>query len=267
MTDHPEENTSDIASGSDNAILADAAPKPGAAAEPPFTPVRRSMWGHFTHALRHYADFSGRATRAEYWSFLAWIQGIGFLFILAAVALLSTLFFSMVKETVGDGELARYVEITVEQGVPALEVELVESAPALDENEAGDSASGTPPEIIDERADACGDELTDENVRRAGEAWAHALRASYARLAEESRYPALMLASIVGCFGLAFLWLLGTLVPTLAVTWRRLHDIGLSGAWSFLSLLPYVGNLILLVMTLIDSKPGDNRFGPATKYP
>lgn len=37
----------------------------------PFVPVKRSMWGHFVWCATRYADFSGRATRAEYWSFLA----------------------------------------------------------------------------------------------------------------------------------------------------------------------------------------------------
>lgn len=36
-----------------------------------FTPVHRSIWGHFVWGVLHGADFSGRATRAEFWSFAA----------------------------------------------------------------------------------------------------------------------------------------------------------------------------------------------------
>lgn len=65
-------------------------------------------------------------------------------------------------------------------------------------------------------------------------------------------------------FGLCWLALI---VPSLAVTWRRLHDAGYSGACYFLGLIPAVGPIILLVMTLMDSKSGPNQYGPATKYP
>ena len=37
--------------------------------EEAFVPVRRSLFGHVVYCLTHYAAFSGRATRAEYWSF------------------------------------------------------------------------------------------------------------------------------------------------------------------------------------------------------
>ena len=60
-------------------------------------------------------------------------------------------------------------------------------------------------------------------------------------------------------------WELAVLVPTLAVTWRRLHDIGKSGAWYFIFLVPVVGAIILLVWVCKDSQPGDNRYGPNPK--
>ncbi|ACZ30985.1 protein of unknown function DUF805 [Xylanimonas cellulosilytica DSM 15894] len=60
---------------------------------------------------------------------------------------------------------------------------------------------------------------------------------------------------------LAALFALATLVPTLAVTWRRLHDTNRSGGWFFIQLVPVVGSLILLVLLIIDGTPGPNRFG------
>lgn len=60
---------------------------------------------------------------------------------------------------------------------------------------------------------------------------------------------------------------LATLVPSLAVFWRRMHDIGKSGAWFFLNLVPCVGSIVLLVFELTDSQPGENQFGMSPKYP
>lgn len=68
--------------------------------------------------------------------------------------------------------------------------------------------------------------------------------------------------------GLAFLstlWMLVTLVPTLAVSWRRMHDIGKSGGWYFINLIPLVGQIIWIVLCVKDSQPGDNTYGPNPK--
>ncbi|MET8148748.1 DUF805 domain-containing protein [Actinoplanes sp. NPDC049668] len=51
------------------------------------------------------------------------------------------------------------------------------------------------------------------------------------------------------------------LLPTLAVTCRRLHDAGLSGWWQLLGFIP-LGSLVVLIMTVLDSDPGVNRYGP-----
>ena len=64
---------------------------------------------------------------------------------------------------------------------------------------------------------------------------------------------------------LSGLWSLAILIPCLAVWWRRLHDIGKSGAWWFLGLIPLVGWIILLVWACQDSKPGENQYGPNPK--
>lgn len=52
------------------------------------------------------------------------------------------------------------------------------------------------------------------------------------------------------------------LLPSLAVTVRRQHDIGLSGWFLLLWLIPTVGALIVLVFTLIPSQRHHNRWGP-----
>lgn len=58
---------------------------------------------------------------------------------------------------------------------------------------------------------------------------------------------------------------LALLVPNLAVCWRRLHDIGRSGAYYFFVLIPLVGWILLLVWMCQASQPGANQYGPNPK--
>ena len=63
---------------------------------------------------------------------------------------------------------------------------------------------------------------------------------------------------------LAHVYTLATLIPCWAVSVRRLHDIGYSGWCLLLSLIPFVG-LILLVFYCRDSQPGENAYGTNPK--
>ncbi len=58
---------------------------------------------------------------------------------------------------------------------------------------------------------------------------------------------------------------LAVLIPGLAVCWRRLHDIGKSGACIFLALIPLVGAIILIVWFCKEGDRGDNMYGPDPK--
>ena len=81
------------------------------------------------------------------------------------------------------------------------------------------------------------------------------------------------------------------LLPGMAAFWRRMHDIGKSGIWYLLKLIPFAGLLILYVLgpnafvakatialtvagwlyllafELRDSQPGENQYGMSHKYP
>ncbi len=59
-----------------------------------------------------------------------------------------------------------------------------------------------------------------------------------------------------------FVFWLFLLLPSLAVLIRRLHDIGLSGWFLLLGLVPTFGQLIVLVFTLIGSQKHENKWGP-----
>ena len=65
---------------------------------------------------------------------------------------------------------------------------------------------------------------------------------------------------------IAVLYLLVGVIPALAVTIRRLHDTGRSGAWFLISFIPFVGPIILLVFLASDGEVGSNRYGPSPKF-
>jgi uncharacterized membrane protein YhaH (DUF805 family) len=53
---------------------------------------------------------------------------------------------------------------------------------------------------------------------------------------------------------------LAVFVPSLAVSWRRLHDIDRSGAWSFFFLVPLAGPIVYVIMTASRPRPEGARF-------
>lgn len=54
---------------------------------------------------------------------------------------------------------------------------------------------------------------------------------------------------------------LGLILPSLAVSVRRLHDTGRSGWFLLLPLIPLVGGIILLVFQVSAGDPGPNKYG------
>ena len=60
---------------------------------------------------------------------------------------------------------------------------------------------------------------------------------------------------------------LAIFLPSIAVFWRRMHDIGRTGLWFLLNLVPCIGQIVLLVFECTDSQPGENMYGMSPKYP
>jgi uncharacterized membrane protein YhaH (DUF805 family) len=54
---------------------------------------------------------------------------------------------------------------------------------------------------------------------------------------------------------------LGLLLPNLAVTVRRLHEIDRSGWWMLIVFVPIVGAIVLFVFMCLRGTAGPNRFG------
>ncbi|RJU98350.1 MAG: DUF805 domain-containing protein [Candidatus Poseidoniales archaeon] len=74
-----------------------------------------------------------------------------------------------------------------------------------------------------------------------------------------SFFVANALVSVMGI--LSSVLYLGCFLPLLAVSVRRLHDLGKSG-WLFLvGLIPIVGGILLLVWFVSDGEPYDNEYG------
>ena len=63
---------------------------------------------------------------------------------------------------------------------------------------------------------------------------------------------------------LSWIWSLAILLPSLAISVRRLHDIGKSGWWMLINFIPLVGQIIFIIWCAKDSGP-DNQWGPNPK--
>jgi uncharacterized membrane protein YhaH (DUF805 family) len=64
---------------------------------------------------------------------------------------------------------------------------------------------------------------------------------------------------------LVVLYYLAVLLPWIAVAVRRLHDVGKSGWFLFIGLIPIIGAIWLLVLYCIDGDAGENKYGPNPK--
>jgi uncharacterized membrane protein YhaH (DUF805 family) len=58
---------------------------------------------------------------------------------------------------------------------------------------------------------------------------------------------------------------LAIVIPTIAVTVRRLHDTDRSGWWYLLTIVCFIGPIIVFVFCVIDSTAGTNKYGDSPK--
>ncbi len=78
--------------------------------------------------------------------------------------------------------------------------------------------------------------------------------------------------SVIGGYGsstataLVGLFAIGSLLPSLAVAARRLHDIGRSGWWLLIGIIPIV-DLVLLWWYIQPSNAEANKYGPPPSAP
>lgn len=75
-----------------------------------------------------------------------------------------------------------------------------------------------------------------------------------------------LLAVLLGDTGATIGRVLQTLValalflPGLGITVRRLHDTTRSGWWVLLSIIPFIGPIVLLIFMLLPSTEGENKY-------
>ena len=69
---------------------------------------------------------------------------------------------------------------------------------------------------------------------------------------------------LLGTFVLGGIFSLAVLVPSVSIAARRLHDIGRTGWWQLITLIPVIGIIILIVFLTQNSQDG-NAYGPSPK--
>lgn len=77
-------------------------------------------------------------------------------------------------------------------------------------------------------------------------------------------FVAAMIDAILGFPILIFIVGLGSIIPSIAVAVRRLHDQDKSGWFLLLGLIPLAG-IVLLVFYFLEGTKGDNQYGPDPK--
>ena len=60
---------------------------------------------------------------------------------------------------------------------------------------------------------------------------------------------------------LSSVFMLGILLPFIAVATRRLHDIGKSGWWQLIGIVPIVGAIVLIIFFAKEGDAGVNAYG------
>lgn len=74
-----------------------------------------------------------------------------------------------------------------------------------------------------------------------------------------------ILSEIAGIFGwIASLYSLAALIPGIALSVRRLHDVGKSGLFLLYALIPLVGWIIVLIPMIKIGDPDENQYGPVS---
>ncbi len=61
------------------------------------------------------------------------------------------------------------------------------------------------------------------------------------------------------------IYLLGTIIPNLALSVRRLHDSGQSGWMFFVKIIPFIGGIWFFILMVTNGQTGSNKYGPDPK--
>ncbi|WP_166921261.1 DUF805 domain-containing protein [Flavobacterium poyangense] len=75
------------------------------------------------------------------------------------------------------------------------------------------------------------------------------------------------ITGIVVGYALFGIYTLLTLVPSLGVVVRRLHDVGRSGWFYLVAFIPFIGGIWILILFVTEGNHGPNQYGPDPKNP
>ena len=76
----------------------------------------------------------------------------------------------------------------------------------------------------------------------------------------------LLFGTAIYSWGLLYLvYFFALLIPYIAVSVRRLHDIGKSGWWLLIMFIPIAGIIWLIVLLATDGEKGENKWGTNPK--
>ena len=64
---------------------------------------------------------------------------------------------------------------------------------------------------------------------------------------------------------LFLIYLLISIIPNFAVAVRRMHDLGKSGAWVLINMIPLIGGFWFLILTCMEGENKTNKWGPNPK--
>jgi uncharacterized membrane protein YhaH (DUF805 family) len=60
-------------------------------------------------------------------------------------------------------------------------------------------------------------------------------------------------------------YLVLAIIPSIAVSVRRLHDLGKSGVWFLINFIPFIGAIWFLILTCMEGQSKPNQWGENPK--
>ena len=76
-----------------------------------------------------------------------------------------------------------------------------------------------------------------------------------------------IIAGIIRVPFLSMLYSLAVIVPNIAISIRRMHDINKSGFWILVGIIPLVGWIWFIILAVQEGAKGSNAYGPDPKQP
>ncbi len=215
-----------------------------------FLPKKPGIWSNFCLALSHYAKFSGRATRAEFWSFMLITNALYlalFAGMLAGMAGMMKFLYNIFK-SIGLEKLQALSELPEAEMDTQLESLIEQHMEGFDMSALEPSGLGLALIIL------CGLGLLVSVLAFLIPSWSAIVR----RLHDRGWSGWWFFTYIIVCFISSALSGAANNadLPTALVSFSMVFSFAETAFWIF-----------LVILNLQDSQRGPNKYGPSTKYP